>query len=80
MHPHVSYSEHWRALVDHARLNRLPAALPHGQARFLATVRLPHLNHERQGLALFLPAGLAIRTTQIVGSFCMINGIAHYLG
>jgi len=68
MQPNVKYADHWRALVDHARVNRLPAALPEPQARLLAT-----------GLAIFVPAGLAIRTTQIVGSFCLINGIANYL-
>jgi hypothetical protein len=54
--------------VANARLNRLPKNLPPGQAAALAN-----------GLALLLPAGLLIRTTQIVGSFCMLNGISHIL-
>mmetsp|Transcript_987 Transcript_987/g.2895 ORF Transcript_987/g.2895 Transcript_987/m.2895 type:complete len:536 (-) Transcript_987:30-1637(-) len=66
--PAKSYGDHWRDLVANARLNRLPKNLPPGQASALAN-----------GLALLLPAGLLIRTTQIVGSFCMLNGISHIL-
>ena len=58
----------WRNLVANARANRLPANLPPAQASVLANA-----------LALFLPAGLLIRTTQIVGSFCLLNGISHAL-
>mmetsp|Transcript_2832 Transcript_2832/g.3921 ORF Transcript_2832/g.3921 Transcript_2832/m.3921 type:complete len:609 (+) Transcript_2832:207-2033(+) len=68
LEPHKSYSQHWRHLVDIARETRLPPALPPRSAFILANI-----------LTLFLPAGLAIRTTQIVGSFCLLNGITELL-
>ena len=68
LEPGRSYGDHWRNLVANARANRLPANLPPAQASVLANA-----------LALFLPAGLLLRTTQIVGSFCLLNGISHAL-
>lgn len=68
LEPGRTYGDHWRNLVANARANRLPANLPPAQASVLANA-----------LALFLPAGLLIRTTQIVGSFCLLNGISHAL-
>jgi len=68
LHPHTSYAQHWTTLVQIARTTRLPPNLPPRSANLLANL-----------LTLFLPAGLAIRTTQIVGSFCLLNGISHVL-
>lgn len=66
--PSTSYATHWTRLVTIARTTRLPPALPPRSANILANL-----------LTLFLPAGLAIRTTQIVGSFCLLNGITAVL-
>ena len=68
LEPHVSYADHWQRLVHIARTTRLPPALPPRSGLVLANL-----------LTLFLPAGLAIRTTQIVGSFCLLNGITNAL-
>lgn len=69
LEPNKSYVQHWKSLVDIARKTRLPPNLPNTSATVLANV-----------LCLVVPAGLAIRTTQIVGSFCLLNGISHVLG
>lgn len=68
LEPDKSYKEHWAGLVTIARTTRLPPELPPVSAHVLANF-----------LTLFIPTGLAIRTVQIVGSFCLLNGISHAL-
>jgi len=67
LQPNVAYSVHVQSLVNAAK-QRVPSTLP-GPARDLAA----------RALALLLPKGLAIRTTQVVGSFVLLNGISHLL-
>ena len=67
LQPSVSYSVHVQSLVNAAK-QRVPSTMP-GPARDVAAT----------ALALLLPKGLAIRTTQVVGSFVLLNGISHLL-
>ena len=67
LQPDVSYSVHVQSLVNAAK-QRVPSTMP-GPAREVAAT----------ALALLLPKGLAIRTTQVVGSFVLLNGISHLL-
>ena len=67
LQPDVSYSVHVQSLVNAAK-QRVPSTMPGPARDFAATA-----------LALVLPKGLAIRTTQVVGSFVLLNGISHLL-
>ena len=67
LRPHVPYREHVDRLIKQS-IPRVPVALPQHFRQTAATA-----------LAFALPAGLAIRTTQIIGSFVLLNGISHML-
>lgn len=64
MNPHKSYAVHFSDYVKRAE-GRLPTGLENnpGLRRVAATA-----------VACFLPAGVLIRTSQIVGSFVILNG------
>jgi uncharacterized membrane protein HdeD (DUF308 family) len=65
--PTISYSEHFRSLVQttiDARLNKQSAAY-----------RSPAIRQALGTAMVFLfPKGVLIRTTQIIGSFVIVNG------
>ncbi|RHY88358.1 hypothetical protein DYB37_009775 [Aphanomyces astaci] len=68
MNPQKSYARHLNDLVEHAN-SRVPTNIQSPQARrVLATA-----------LAFVFPKGLTIRTTQIVGSFIILNGTINSL-
>lgn len=67
LQPGTSYRAHVGSLVESAR-RRVPRALPPPAQDVAATA-----------LALIFPRGLSIRTTQVVGSFVLLNGISHLL-
>ena len=67
LQPNVSYSTHVASLVHDAR-QRVPL-----------TLSTPARDGAATALALLLPKGLAIRTTQVVGSFVLLNGISHLM-
>mmetsp|Transcript_13644 Transcript_13644/g.19886 ORF Transcript_13644/g.19886 Transcript_13644/m.19886 type:complete len:708 (-) Transcript_13644:107-2230(-) len=69
LEPSKSYKGHVADMVR-SSYDRIPSSLdmPYGTRNAVAT-----------GLALLLPKGLAIRTTQVVGSFVLLNGISHLL-
>jgi len=56
-----------KSLIE-ASKSRVPATLPPSTRQLAATA-----------LALIWPKGLEIRTTQVVGSFILLNGITHLL-
>ena len=67
LQPDVSYKVHVGSLINAAK-ERVPASLP------------PAARDAAAGfLALVVPKGLGIRTTQVVGSFVLLNGITHVL-
>eukprot|EP00189_Rhodosorus_marinus_P010113 CAMPEP_0184739878 /NCGR_PEP_ID=MMETSP0315-20130426/2800_1 /TAXON_ID=101924 /ORGANISM="Rhodosorus marinus, Strain UTEX LB 2760" /LENGTH=472 /DNA_ID=CAMNT_0027209077 /DNA_START=155 /DNA_END=1573 /DNA_ORIENTATION=+ len=69
MEPHRTYGEHFRRFVDASAPDHIvPKSLP---PRFR--------NYARMTLAVLLPRGCMIRTTQIVGSFMILNGTIGYL-
>ena len=63
LHPEKSYTEHTKGLIS-ASYRRVPATVPKTARWAVASF-----------LALAAPAGLMVRTTQIAGSFCIINGV-----
>jgi len=65
--PDVSYKEHVASMVR-SSADRVPSSLSPGVRGAAATA-----------LALLVPKGLAIRTTQVIGSFMLLNGISHLL-
>jgi len=65
--PGKSYGHHVASLVR-SSADRVPEGLSPGVRNAAATA-----------LALLLPKGLAIRTTQVIGSFVLLNGISHLL-
>jgi len=67
LQPGVSYSTHFSRLVDQAEA-KVPKHLPSGARRTLSSVR-----------ALLWPTGVMIRSTQIIGSFVILNGVSHLL-
>jgi hypothetical protein len=67
LQPDVSYATHVKSLIE-ASKTRVPATLPPSTRQLAATA-----------LALIWPKGLEIRTTQVVGSFILLNGITHLL-
>lgn len=67
LQPNVSYTTHVASLVHDAR-QRVPL-----------TLSTPARDGAATALALLLPKGLAIRTTQVVGSFVLLNGISHLM-
>ncbi|KAF0700258.1 Aste57867_9213 [Aphanomyces stellatus] len=68
MNPQKSYSRHLNDLIEHAQA-RVPSSIESPQARrVVATL-----------LAFVFPKGLTIRTTQIVGSFIILNGTINSL-
>lgn len=71
LNPHLSYRQIWSDMVDQ-NLRRTPKEWVPGARRVMAGL-----------LTVFLPRGCLIRTTQICGSFIIINGtiqIATNLG
>eukprot|EP00127_Corallochytrium_limacisporum_P006263 Clim_evm7s224 gene=Clim_evmTU7s224 len=69
LNPRVSYLGHLADLVEHADKTRIaPTVKDVAVRRLMAT-----------GLTLFAPTGMMIRTTQIVGSFIILNGTIHAL-
>lgn len=62
MEPHKSYAQHMHAFIKKSE-TRVPTSLAPSTRYALATV-----------MALTFPRGLGIRTTQIVGSFVILNG------
>ena len=67
LQPRVSYRDHFGVLVGKA-LSTLPPGVPPHARRACASVA-----------AVVSPTGLMIRSTQIVGSFVLLNGISHLL-
>lgn len=67
LQPHISYADHIATLIRKSQ-DRIPAGTPLANSRFLAAFA-----------AFAMPQGLAIRSTQIVGSFVLLNGISHLL-
>mmetsp|Transcript_9805 Transcript_9805/g.21132 ORF Transcript_9805/g.21132 Transcript_9805/m.21132 type:complete len:663 (-) Transcript_9805:301-2289(-) len=67
LQPDVSYKVHVGSLIAAAK-DRVPATLSPAARDAAATF-----------LALVVPKGLGIRTTQVVGSFVLLNGISHAL-
>ncbi|KAL9185438.1 hypothetical protein ACHAXT_003215 [Thalassiosira profunda] len=67
LQPDVSYRTHVNSLIEAAK-SRVPETLPPASRQMAATA-----------LALIWPKGLTIRTTQVVGSFVLLNGISHLL-
>ncbi|OQR91304.1 hypothetical protein THRCLA_09043 [Thraustotheca clavata] len=68
MNPQKSYSHHMKDLIDHAE-SRVPNNIQSPFARRVGA----------SFLALVFPKGLAIRTSQIVGSFIILNGTINSL-
>jgi len=62
--PKLSFAQHWRSMTNQALLTRLPPHFPKPFAPLAANF-----------LTLFFPLGLVIRTVQIAGSYCILNGI-----
>ena len=67
LQPHISYSDHIATLIRKSE-SRIPAGTPLAGSRSLAAF-----------FAFVMPQGLFIRSTQIVGSFVLLNGISHLL-
>lgn len=67
MNPQKPYSAHMADFVAHSK-SRVPDTIP-PRARFAAAA----------ALAVLFPRGLTIRTTQIVGSFIILNGTINSL-
>lgn len=67
MNPQKSYLEHMRDFIRHSE-SRVPDTIP-PRSRFLTAAVL----------AVIFPRGLTIRTTQIVGSFIILNGTINSL-
>lgn len=65
--PHISYKEHFNTLIVRAE-EALPIALPSKLMKPLGLVR-----------TLFMPQGFVIRSTQIIGSFVILNGVSHLM-
>jgi hypothetical protein len=66
--PHVSYHQHFNTLVERAT-KELPIGLQQSSVeRPCAILR-----------TLFMPQGFMIRSTQIMGSFVLLNGISHLM-
>ena len=65
--PQLSYGAHWATLMAQAE-RRLPAGLPHWLHRPCSAAA-----------AVVWPTSIVIRSTQIVGSFVLLNGITHLL-
>lgn len=63
LQPEKSYAQHAAELVRKSHV-RVPSSVPGSMRWAVATV-----------LAFAAPAGLMVRTTQIAGSFCIINGV-----
>jgi len=63
LHPEKSYMQHTHELIRNSYL-RVPRTVPKPARWATAAV-----------LAFAAPAGLMVRTTQIAGSFCIINGV-----
>ncbi|RHY28457.1 hypothetical protein DYB32_005966 [Aphanomyces invadans] len=68
MNPQKTYGRHMNDLIEHANA-RVPANITSPQARRLVATTL----------AFVFPKGLSIRTTQIVGSFIILNGTINSL-
>ncbi|KAG9408070.1 hypothetical protein AC1031_021305 [Aphanomyces cochlioides] len=68
MNPQKSYARHLSDLVEHAQ-SRVPTSIQSPQARRIVAT----------ALAFVFPKGLTIRTTQIVGSFIILNGTINSL-
>jgi hypothetical protein len=69
MDPNKTYGELFRKFVDSSAPERfLPRGLP---AALVGPVRI--------ALACLFPRGVLVRTVQIVGSFCILNGGIHAL-
>jgi CRP-like cAMP-binding protein len=67
MNPQKPYSAHMADFIKHSE-SRVPASVPQGMRPAAATA-----------LALLFPRGLTVRTTQIVGSFNILNGTINSL-
>lgn len=67
MNPQKPYSAHMADFIKHSE-SRVPASVPQGMRPAAATA-----------LALLFPRGLTVRTTQIVGSFIILNGTINSL-
>jgi len=68
LQPHLSYAAHFQALVKQAEAH-VPVGIPAGgPRRTFAMLR-----------TIFWPIGVGIRSTQIIGSFVLLNGISHML-
>jgi len=68
LNPSKSYLEHFADMCA-AREKHIPSSVTKPHVRRLATIFL----------TLLAPRGVAIRTTQIVGSFIILNGTINYL-
>uniref|UniRef100_K3XC50 Cyclic nucleotide-binding domain-containing protein n=1 Tax=Globisporangium ultimum (strain ATCC 200006 / CBS 805.95 / DAOM BR144) TaxID=431595 RepID=K3XC50_GLOUD len=67
MNPQKSYRAHMADFIHHSE-SRLPSTIP-ARARFVSAA----------ALAILFPRGLTVRTTQIVGSFIILNGTINSL-
>lgn len=67
LQPQFTYSHHWKQMVD-GNQSRVPSHWNRLPARIGSTF-----------LSIFFPKGCVIRTTQIMGSFLIINGTIHVL-
>jgi len=67
LQPQYSYARHWTKMVDE-NMARIPSHWNPSSARIGSNF-----------LSLFFPKGLVVRTTQIMGSFLIINGSIHTL-
>jgi hypothetical protein len=67
LEPTVSYKDHFSYFVERSK-NRLPYGIPESAMMPLAVMR-----------AIFLPQAIAIRSTQIIGSFVILNGVTHLM-
>lgn len=63
LQPEKSYAQHTAELIQ-GSYQRVPATVPTKMRWAVATL-----------LTFAAPAGLMVRTTQIAGSFCIINGV-----
>lgn len=63
LNPAKSYRQHTLDLIQ-GSYERVPSTVPPMARRAVATT-----------LAFVFPRGLVVRTTQIAGSFCIINGV-----